>query len=226
MDKDLLRLVIIAAGIVVVLGLLIWSVLKSRRKRDINFYDRGDPLEHINEALVLDTKNDDFDVVPLGSALDDESLDPISAIADIEPTEETGRQAIDIPELIQFSIVCLAEQGFDALAVGEACHRAELEFGSMNVFERVDEQRQVDYAVANMVEPGTFPDNDWSSFYCPGIVFYMQPKQLVNPAAVFEDLLQTLDYLASELDGQKLDPQQQPLSSELVTYYRDLFAAN
>ncbi len=227
MDKDLLRLVIIVAGVVVVLGLVAWSFLKNKRRRQIDFYDRGDPLEQIDESLIVNTKNDDFDIVPLGSALDEgETLDPISAALESVDADNSHKTAETLPELVQFSLVCPDEQGFNALEVGEACHRAGLEFGSMNVFERVDDQRRVDYAVANMVEPGTFPDDDWSSFYCPGIVFYLQPRQLDDPAAVFEDLMQTLDYLATELNGEKWDQQRQALSVEMINHYRNLFVRN
>ena len=53
-----------------------------------------------------------------------------------------------------------------------------LEYGSLKIFERLDANRLVDFGVACIVEPGTFPDKDLENFYCPGIVFFMQPEAL------------------------------------------------
>ncbi len=228
MDKDILRMVIIAVGAVVILGMILWSAFKNkRRSRKINFYDRGDPLENIDDSLRLRTENDDFDIVPLGSALDDDyGPDPISVDAEIG-TEERQPQIDDagqteIPSLIQFSLVADADEGFNGLALAQAFERVGLEYGTMKVFERVDENRLVDFAVASMVEPGTFPETDLETFYCPGIVFFMQPKEVDNPAAVFEDFIQTIDMLAVELGGVKWDHQRQPLTEETVQYFRRL----
>ena len=62
MDKDLLRIVIIAVGTVVILAMIIWGILSSRSKRkNINFYDDRDPLEHIDPHLIVNINDDDFD---------------------------------------------------------------------------------------------------------------------------------------------------------------------
>ncbi|WP_031432286.1 cell division protein ZipA C-terminal FtsZ-binding domain-containing protein [Methylomarinum vadi] len=232
MDKDILRLVIIGVGALVVLGMVLWSVFKNKRKRrEINFYDRGDPLEQVDESLVLRTENDDFDIVPLGSALDEDyGVDPISAAAENEEEgpqnqNDEGTAAVtELPSLIQFSIVARADEGFNGAVLAAAFDRVGLEYGSMKVFERVDDNRLVDFAVASMVEPGTFPETDLESFYSPGIVFFMQPREVDDPAAVFEDFIQTIEILAAELDGVKWDHQRQPLSDETVQKFRRILS--
>ena len=61
MDKDLLRIVIISIGAVVILGMVIWSIVKNKNtRRDIDFYDKGNPLDNIDSSLILSTENDDF----------------------------------------------------------------------------------------------------------------------------------------------------------------------
>ncbi len=243
MDKELLRWSIIIAGGVVILAMILWSYLKRRRKqRNINFYDQGNPLDNIDESLVISQDNDDFDIVPLGSALDD--VDPL--IDDYEPVnksfkednaeehvvrqtggeiqEPSSQPAAPLPALIQFSIVARDDEGFNGAELKAAFDRVGLIYGeSVQVFERLDENNLVDFTVASMVNPGTFPAQGLEQFSCPGIVFFMQPPVLQDPAQVFEDFIQTMKTLAVELDGVMWDHQRQPLTEETISEFRQIF---
>ena len=223
MDKDLLRIVIIAIGGIVIVGMVLWSFFKNKNtKRGIDFYDRGNPLENIDESLILNTEHDDFDIVPLGSALDDElDVDPISSTREDEHYEEQEQiDKVDQPKIIQFSIVASADEGFNGVDLIEAFDKVGLDYGSNKIFERLDEQRRVDFAIASMVEPGTFPETNLESFSSPGIVFFLQPGELDNPLEVFDEFIQTIDMLATELDGVKWDHNRQPLSDETIQQFR------
>jgi len=229
MDKDLLRIVIIAIGVVVVGAMLLWSVLKNKKtRRGIDFYDKGNPLDNIDESLILSTENDDFDIIPLGSAVDDEyGLDPISVASEsglderINP-EPVPQQAepVNLPSIIQFSIVALDDDGFNGAVLAELFQQVGLEYGSMKIFERLDEQRRVDFAVASMVEPGTFPETDLESFNSPGIVFFIQPGELDKPLESFDEFIQTIDLLSTELNGLKWDHNREPLTDDTVQQFR------
>jgi len=223
MDKDLLRIVIIAIGGIVIAGMVLWSFFKNKNtKRGMDFYDRGNPLENIDESLILNTEHDDFDIVPLGSALDDELyVDPISSSSEEEHYEEQEQiDKVDQPKIIQFSIVASADEGFNGVDLIEAFDKVGLDYGSNKIFERLDEQRRIDFAVASMVEPGTFPETNLESFSSPGIVFFLQPGELDNPLEVFDEFIQTIDMLATELDGVKWDHNRQPLSDETIQQFR------
>ncbi|WP_305907313.1 cell division protein ZipA C-terminal FtsZ-binding domain-containing protein [Methylomarinum sp. Ch1-1] len=232
MDKEILRIVIIAVGALVIVGMILWSVFKNKRRRGgINFYDRGNPLDNVDESLMMHTENDDFDVVPLGSALDEQEygVDPITAMSESEQEQASERErdqqhGAEIPQLIQFSLVATADEGFNGADLVQAFERVGLEYASIKVYERVDDNRMVDFTVASMVEPGTFPDTNVEEFYCPGIVFFMQPREVDDPSAVFEDFVQTIDMLATELDGVKWDHQRQPLSDETIQEFRRILA--
>ncbi len=223
MDKDLLRIVIIAIGGTVLIGIILWSIFKNKKpRRGIDFYDRGNPLENIDESLFLNTQHDEFDIVPLGSALDDE---PIIELDSVEPVSNTSEQEqedkVDLPKIIQFSIVASADKGFNGLDLVEAFERVGLEYGSMKIFERIDEQRRVDFAVASMVEPGTFPETDLELFSSPGIVFFIQPGELDNPLQTFDEFVQTINMLATELDGVIWDHNRQPLTDVTIQQFRE-----
>lgn len=221
MDKDLLRIVIIMVGVIVIIGMLIWHFIKHKRSHDeIDFYDKGDPLDHIDDALVVDTDHDDFDIVPLGSVLgDDLAPDPITKASELE---QQGQESdADLPDIVQFSIVASADEGFNGKILAETFKLVGLEYGSVKVFERLDENRHVNFAVASMVEPGTFPETDMESFFCPGIVFFLQPGGMENPVEVFDEFIQTIKLLASELDGVIWDHNRQPLTEDVIQLFRE-----
>lgn len=137
---------------------------------------------------------------------------------DYEPLDIKPRQSL--PPIIQFSIVANADQGFNGVDLFEAFESAGLRYGSMKIFERIDAQRMVNFGVACMVEPGTFPDKNLESFYCPGIVFFMQHHDLEDARLVFDDYVDTIAYLADVLDGVAWDHQRQPLTEETVEAMR------
>ncbi len=228
MDKELLRIVIIALGVTIIMGMVLWSLFKNKKsKRGIDFYDKGNPLENIDDSLIINTGNDDFDIVPLGSALDEDlapELDPVMADSDEYQPEQSVSSGshIDIPPVIQFSLVASANAGFNGEALIEAFQKVGLEYGSMKVFERLDELRRVDFAVASMVEPGIFPESELKAFNSPGLVFFMQPGELENPLDIFEEFIQTINLLATELGGNILDQNRQPLSEETIQQFRSI----
>ncbi len=72
MDKDLLRLVILIVGGLVIVGMILWGIISNRQKgKRINFYDKR-PLDKIDPNLVLNTDDDDFDIVPINTRDNDE----------------------------------------------------------------------------------------------------------------------------------------------------------
>jgi cell division protein ZipA len=52
----------------------------------------------------------------------------------------------------------------------------------------------------------------------------MQPRELDNPAAVFEDFVDTIQALAERLDGVAWDNQRQPLTLDTIEQFRDILA--
>jgi cell division protein ZipA len=215
MDKDLLRIVIIAIGGIVILGMILWSVIRNKRpQRSFDFYDEGNPFDNVDSSLVINTENDDFDVVPLGSALDEVAIEP-SAVA-------TGEQTHDfvIPEIIQFSIIAETDKGFNGKKLADAFELVGLRYGSMKVFERIDEKNRVDYAVASMIEPGTFPDADFELYDFPGLVFFLQPNEVDKPLSVFNELIETMGRIENQLKGVIMDHNRQPLTEETLQQFR------
>ncbi|MGZ8180831.1 MAG: cell division protein ZipA C-terminal FtsZ-binding domain-containing protein [Methylobacter sp.] len=229
MDKEILRIVIIATGMVVVIGMLVWAYIKDKKAQEnMELYD-DDEIDYADESLEIDS---DFDITPLGAAKsnggihahdksdryydeDDEDDNYYEQDDDVEPPPRAAA-----PAIIQFSIITKADEDFNGADLVEAFKMVGLEYGSLKIFERLDANRLVDFGVACIVEPGTFPDKDLDQFYCPGIVFFMQPEALDDAPAVFDDYIETINLLAAKLDGVVLDHRRQPLTEATIQAIR------
>jgi cell division protein ZipA len=232
MDKELLRVVIILIGMLVMIGMLLWHFLKSlRERREADDYFDDSEYSLGEDDFVVDEDDDEMDIFPMqdrdvvdgDGLLDDEAIKPShKQPVKSEPVKEIPKTAL--PSLIEFSLVARADEGFNGEVLFEAFERLGLRYGSVRVFERIDKNRLVDFAVASMIDPGTFPDTDLEEFYCPGIVFYMQPREVDKPLAVFDDFMETIDTLAEELDGVVWDNQRQPLTAETIAQFRQMLA--
>ncbi len=226
MDKEILRIVIIATGMVVVIGMLVMAYIKDKKaQEEMDYYD-----DDLSDDDTLPDTRDDFDVVPLGAAKtnvgdydtsdryydeDEEDDDYYGEEDDRDPPPRAAA-----PAIIQFSIITKADEDFNGADLVEAFEMVGLEYGSLKIFERLDANRLVDFGVACIVEPGTFPEKDLDKFYCPGIVFFMQPEALDDARAVFDDYIETINLLAAKLDGVILDHRRQPLTEATVQAIR------
>ncbi len=219
---------------VVVIGMLVLAYIKDKKAQaELDFYD-----DDIDESLDADTLgDDDFDIAPLGDAKngaaktnvgvrqahdksdryydEDDSDDYYEHDDDIDPPPRAAA-----PAIIQFSIITKADEDFNGVDLVDAFEMVGLEYGSLKIFERLDANRLVDFGVACIVEPGTFPEKDLDKFYCPGIVFFMQPEALDDAPAVFDDYIETINLLAAKLDGVILDHRRQPLTEATVQAIR------
>ncbi len=230
MDKEILRIVIIATGMVVVIGMLVWAYIKDKKaQEEMEFYDDTD-----DQSFTADDTFGEFDSAPRTAARNNPGFHHSQDKSDRYYDEDDGEedyyddQDDDIepppraaaPEIIQFSIITKADEDFNGADLVEAFKMVGLEYGSLKIFERLDANRLVDFGVACIVEPGTFPEKDLDKFYCPGIVFFMQPEALDDAPAVFDDYIETINLLAAKLDGVILDHRRQPLTEATVQAIR------
>ena len=222
MDKELLRLVIGLIGLLAMVLIVIWHFIKGFRNSRQALEDEAD----YDDADDFDFEEDDeFAVLPVDFEDETDQIGQPAAESEATPAPVAPKVTrYDLPKLIEFSIVARADEGFNGEDLFEAFESVGLRYGSVKVFERIDSQRMVDFAVASMSELGTFPVDNLDDFSCPGIVFFMQPRELDKPAAVFEDFIDTIQALADRLDGVAWDNQRQPLTLDTIEQFREILA--
>ena len=227
MDKEILRIVIIATGLLVIIVMLLWAYVRNRKaQHDMGIYEGEDILKVADESQAFQEDDDEFDIAPSDkrgahaakSEHYDENDDDYYEPDDEDYAEPQSRFVA--PKIIQFSLIARDEDGFNGVDLVNALEMVGLEYGSLKIFERLDSNRLVDFGVASMVESGTFPSKNLDKFYTPGIVFFMQPEAVDDAQAVFDDYVQTIQLLASELNGVIRDHQRQPLTEATIQLIR------
>jgi hypothetical protein len=164
MDKELLRVVIILIGVLVMIGMVLWHFVKSLRERRTpdDYYDEDSYDDRVVDEFSVEEDDDEMGVFALGSELvdgdallDDQAIKPSpKSPADVSRKDMEKKQAatlansrrLELPALIEFSIVARADQGFNGEDLFEAFERVGLRYGSVRVFERVDANRMVDFS--------------------------------------------------------------------------------
>jgi cell division protein ZipA len=218
MDKELLRIVIIATGLMIIMGMLTWSYLRNKKSQeDLDFHDDQEFKGKRYTPLPFDDEKIDSEPI---EAVDHHYYDQEDAIYEPEEDDMEPPQRVEVPAIIQFSLIARADEGFNGIDLVNAFGIVGLEYGNLKIYERLDANRLVDYGVACMVEPGTFPESNLETFYCPGLVFFMQPAALDDAQAVFDDYIETIQLLAIELDGIILDHHREPLSDTTIQTFR------
>lgn len=237
------------------------------------FFGNQDIKGKINPSLVVNTENDDFDVIPKPKKKLIDTVELLErmkskpkppqpdlefdetaheheqdenmfgdfdfaneeyAAEEFQPHEDAKSKSSELqeeaeepiqprfiaPEIIQFRVLAKTPEGFNGLDMLKAFRIAQLEYGNLKIFERYDDNRLVDFGVLCMVDPGTFPDHDVDQFYCPGLVFFMQPALVDDAVRVFDDFLEAINIVAVELDGTLLDHEKKPLTNATIKMIR------
>ncbi len=222
MDKDLFRIIIFAIGLAVILGMIAWSYIQHEKlKHSDGDLDDLSPDSSGEEHSELGYNENDYEVSELDQELDDYNHNHSVSEKYQDPIDsKPAAPAMKKLSIIQFSIVSDREEGFNGTELFEVLDDAGLEYGNLQIFERLDARRLVDYGVASMVKPGIFPSTNLAAFHSPGIVFFMQPSKLDNSVAVFDDFIRTFKFVASKLGGEMWDHQRQPLTEETIAQIR------
>lgn len=156
-----------------------------------------------------------------GTIANDFGIDDFNEVEtkQIEPEQNTNSNVV-VPSIIQIHVFALDYDGFKGKDLIAVFKEEKLEYGNLKIYERYDDQRRVDFAVASMVEPGTFPEKGMETFSCPGIVFFLQPSELDKPLKIFDEFIATIDRIAEKLEGVKLDKKRDPLSTDAISQLR------
>ncbi len=212
MDKDLLRLVIIGLGLVVVVGFLTVSYLKNKPAQKRQLFNKGDRgLEAIDDSLVINTSNDDFDII---------SIDGADKLTEGPEDERHSRDNGGPPAFIQLSVVAISEEGFNGLSLQEEFESLGLVYTDLKIFQSVSPKNEVGFSIACLVEPGVFPIDNMADFFCPGVVFFMQPDEVDNPVQCFDQLVASISHVAQALKGEVRDADHSLSSSQSIEAIR------
>ena len=137
-----------------------------------------------------------------------------------KPVEPLAEQP-PVEELIVMNVLAPDGEPFTGDQLFAALRGKGLKFGDMNIFHRLDPKtRNVNYSVANVVEPGTFDMADMEAFRSPGLCFFLQLPGPDDPSRVFEDMVAIARGVATDLGGELTDEQRSHMAPQSVEHCR------
>lgn len=238
MDRDTVRLTLILIAIAVMAGIYVWGrykdaihgaftrILNAKRTPtpELDADEYADPDTYFEESVRVITTHADHRREPLFAGLDDDvdlHEDEIDQAIDEQQTHADEPQGA--PFLIQVSVVAPQGKFFNGTDLKQALLENDLLYGDMGIFHRYNpDLTQTLFSVASLVEPGTFPIDDMESFECPGIILFFQTARVSDPLSTYDDLVNTSQDLAQQLNGIQWDETRQPLGQSKIARIRNL----
>jgi len=223
-----LRWILLLAGIAVVLVIYLVSYYQGRRKQPPVPRNklRSQPLLNETDAVTAD--------VDLTDAFDDE-LEQLGQIISADTPAVEAISVVDLPAGKRepaaaadqvFMLFVEAPKGvpFRGPILLGALAAAQLEFGDMDIFHRVEQdngQEKVLFSVANIREPGTFDLSAMESFTSEGVVLFMQVPGAVDAVRAFDVMVESSRVLADNLDSRVCDASHTRLTKQAISHMRE-----
>ncbi|MBM4197341.1 MAG: hypothetical protein FJ197_09655 [Gammaproteobacteria bacterium] len=191
-----LRWVLLGAGILVLLGVFLWS------QRQKSAGSAGSPI-------------------PFGRREPKPGTTVTGAVVDSVATRSAeGSQP---HKIIAVRLTAPASGTFAGDLLQAALTDAGLRHGLYGIFHRHDpaDDRVIRFSVASLVEPGRFDLARFATDRFPGVSLFLPVAPGVDNVAVFDEMMSTARKMAARLEGELLDERGSRLSVQRERYLRE-----
>ncbi|ORU92017.1 MAG: cell division protein ZipA [Cycloclasticus sp. symbiont of Bathymodiolus heckerae] len=214
MEENSLRLILLVVGVIILLGIYFYDVLKKRKNREEESFDASDEIERV-EPVIKDEK-------PFSAVYDEKELpsqiDQKESGASVRSVEE-----IPVAEpafVVQLAIIPVKGDVLSGSVLLSAFTRLGLEFGDMGIFHCYERQNGIEkqrFHVANLLEPGTFPVGSMGDFESTGIILFFQATDSVEATASFDSMLTVSQQLSQTLEATLVGADMSELTLEKIS---------
>ena len=235
MEADVLRLILLALGSVLVVGIFLWDRYKRSRTR----------LKGLSARKVrrqpLFTARDAVPGVPEQQELPSMSVadeGPGTLAEETEPRREHDFSALDeqdyvhmnpdleneLPRMVIQIGLMAKKGGYNGEDIHAAMQDVDLHYGDMGIYHRYQGKagKRALFSVASMVEPGQFPKSRRAEFETPGLLMFTQLPGIEDGLVIYSDMLYTAERLQALLGGVLQDESRSALSKQQIEHTRDL----
>jgi len=245
-----LRWILLGLGLLVVLGVFLGGLLKSRStpsdppRSDPEFWPE-EPGTSVPATESVQSQ-DDF-----AASLEEEGGSPEAAVDDIRSGSDTGEQRgepqpdesqtapgsddplEDSERVVSLRLIPGEGERLDAERTVRALREAGLQHGPYEIFHYCEDRNvpESGFSVANLVEPGSFDLSNIPGTALPGITFFMVLPGSRDPVERFDEMIGIARDLCQSLDARLLDEVgnswsiqgERYLREELIEYRRRYF---
>lgn len=224
-----LRVMLLLFGIAVIAGVYAWTRFKQRPRQAPG---QRRSRVRISAADELDASEIEQELTRMEQLLngreEDDAVEERQAPPPVaDPGHAPATHDTVTEQLVVVSVVAEPDAEFSGEALFKAFHHNKLKFGEQGIYHRVvfrDSREQPVFGVANLVKPGSFPEQDLERFSTPGLTLFLQLPGPLDALEAFDDFVKTAERLAVELGGELRDEQHQLLSHQGLMLVRDSIA--
>jgi cell division protein ZipA len=243
MSSNELRWILLIAGILILIAIY-WlgrtehARRRRRRKQEAHTEDEI-------EQVPLNTLSGQEEISPALGPFDglqdvpaEEAAERIIARSpyDVKPTPEPGdkitraqdrevrRPPTQGDKIVSLYVVASRSFVLRGEAIRRAAERAGLEYGEMQVYNRIVERngkRHVLFSLASAVQPGTLDIDDSPGFTTPALALFMRLPGPLEGLKAFNVMLDCAQRLAVDLDCELRDEARSILSNQTIDHMRD-----
>lgn len=169
----------------------------------------------------------------LASAVEEEWTRPeqthassaVAAAGSTEQSDSTDDQYEEdtrpVEELVIMHVMSKGDRDIAGSELLELLLRAGLRFGPMDIFHYRNPKGQLEFSLANSVQPGTLNPDTMEQMTTPGITLFMQLPQHADMMSSFDHLYEMAVFLAKQLDAVILDEEHSTVTAQRVEHYRE-----
>lgn len=223
---DTLRIILIAGGVALIVGIYLWDRIQSSRKsgpgrwQDVELEKeegRSDPL--ISNENPFD---DDWRVEAIPALRDnsasDESLDSLKGVVALSSDDIVDEGAPPRQEEV-IVLSLMAEEGttYNGMQLLDAMELCGLSHGEMEIFHYHDLESGLPlFSVANVLEPGSFDLASIGELETPGLALFMRLPAPIDGEKALLTFVQQAKRLRDLLSGKLTDRQRRALTRETL----------
>lgn len=140
-----------------------------------------------------------------------------------KPAPKAPREPQPVLEVIVVHLIAHRGAPFDGSALLRMLLEAGLRYGRMNIFHRhvsVEEVDELQFSMANAVEPGTFDLDTMEDKTFAGVTFFLKLPGPTDAIGALDKMLSICQRLAAELDGELKDEQHSVLTPQTMEHLR------
>ncbi|HET8903599.1 MAG TPA: cell division protein ZipA [Saccharospirillum sp.] len=153
----------------------------------------------------------------------DEDPEPGQAATTREPQQEPEYKEDNRPveELVIMHVMARDKGEIAGGDLLELLLRAGLRFGPLDIFHYRNPQGQMEFSLANCVQPGTLNPDAMDQMTTPGVTLFMQLPLRADMMTSFDHMYEMAVYLSKNLDADLLDEEHSTVTPQRVEHYRE-----
>ncbi|WP_051207323.1 cell division protein ZipA [Saccharospirillum impatiens] len=184
--------------------------------------DAQDPDRHGQEDE--DSRDDVDDVDAPDPGLAEPQPQPVneptdSAVQNAEPEYKEDTRPVE--ELVIMHVMARDKGEIAGGDLLELLLRAGLRFGPLDIFHYRNPQGQMEFSLANCVQPGTLNPDAMDQMATPGVTIFMQLPLHADMMTSFDHMYEMAVYLSKNLDADLLDEEHSTVTPQRVEHYRE-----